>query len=104
MMKKIIALLLALVMVLALAACGGQNPSETPDATNGATNDAANKEASDFFAKLAHSGLEIYQKKIGTAYSLGERVRLYDSNGFFAVGEVREYEQGMAIKPIRQFN
>ena len=24
-------------------------------------------------------------------------------NGFFAVGEVREYEDGLAIKPIRQF-
>ena len=56
-----------------------------------------------FFGRLAHSGLEIYQKKIGTAYPLGARLRLYDQNGFFAVGEVREYEDGTAIKPIRQF-
>ena len=57
----------------------------------------------EFFSRLARSGLEIYQKKIGTSHSLGERVRLYDGSGFFAVGEVREYDGGLAIKPIRQF-
>ena len=56
-----------------------------------------------FFAKLAHSGLEIYLKKINLDLPLGQKVRLSDDNGFFALGEVREYEQGMAIKPIRQF-
>lgn len=56
-----------------------------------------------FFAKLAHSGLEIYLKKINLDLPLGVRVRLADENGFFALGEVREYEQGPAIKPIRQF-
>lgn len=56
-----------------------------------------------FFAKLAHSGLEIYLKKINLDLPLGQKVRLSDENGFFALGEVREYEQGMAIKPIRQF-
>lgn len=56
-----------------------------------------------FFAKLAHSGLEIYLKKINLDLPLGQKVRLSDDKGFFALGEVREYEQGMAIKPIRQF-
>ncbi len=56
-----------------------------------------------FFARLAHSGLEIYLKKIAKNFDTGCRVRLYDGNGFFAVGEVREYENGRAIKPIRQF-
>ena len=56
-----------------------------------------------FFARLAHHGLEIYLRKIGADLKLGEIVRLYDSEGFFAVGEVREYEEGAAIKPIRQF-
>ncbi len=56
-----------------------------------------------FFAKLAHSGLEIYLKKINLDLPLDERVRLYDENGFFALGEVREYEEGRAIKPIKQF-
>ena len=58
----------------------------------------------DFFARLAHSGLEIYQKKISTDFGIGERVRLCDKNGFFAVGEVREFDDGTAIKPIRQLD
>lgn len=56
-----------------------------------------------FFARLAHSGLEIYLKKIKIDLPVGERVRLYDEKGFFALGEVREFEDGKAIKPIRQF-
>ena len=57
-----------------------------------------------FYSRLAHSGLEIYQKKIGESYPLGALVRLYDEGGFFALGEVREYEDGLAIKPIRRFD
>lgn len=57
----------------------------------------------DFFARLAHSGLEIYLKKIGICAEVGERVRLSDGAGFFALGEVREFESGLAIKPIKQF-
>lgn len=57
----------------------------------------------DFFARLARSGLEIYQKKIETDLPLGSYVRLADKDGFFALGEVREFEAGSAIKPIRQF-
>ena len=56
-----------------------------------------------FFARLARSGLEIYLKKIGRDFEIGTLVRLSDTDGFFAVGEVREYEGGRAIKPIRQF-
>ncbi len=56
-----------------------------------------------FFSRLAHSGLEIYQRKIGTAYPVGTLLRLCDGDGFFALGEVREFEEGTAIKPIRQF-
>ena len=58
---------------------------------------------SPFFARLAHSGLEIYLSKISLDLPLGALVRLYDTDGFFALGEVREYENGLAIKPIRQF-
>lgn len=65
--------------------------------------DLAEIRLSDFFARLAHSGLEIYLKKIGAELTLGERVRLLDKEGFFALGEVREYPDGLAIKPIRQF-
>ena len=57
----------------------------------------------DFFARLASCGLEIYQKKINTDFEIGTRVKLYSKDGFFAVGEVREFEDGTAIKPIRQF-
>ena len=57
-----------------------------------------------FYSKLAHSGLEIYQKKIGASHTVGSLVRLYDEDGFFALGEVREYEDGSAIKPIRRFD
>lgn len=58
----------------------------------------------DFFSRLAHSGLEIYLHKIGFCAECGELIRLYDKDGFFALGEVREYEGGLAIKPVRQFS
>ena len=57
----------------------------------------------DFFSRLAHSGLEIYLSKIGFFAEVGERVAIYDKNGFFALGEVRAYDAGPAVKPIRQF-
>lgn len=57
----------------------------------------------DFYSKLCHSGQEIYQHKIKTHFDLGERVRIYDKDGFFALGEVSEFENGTAIKPIKQF-
>ena len=57
----------------------------------------------DFFSRLAHSGLEIYLKKIAENGVAGERVRMCDKNGFFALGEIREFEDGLAIKPIKQF-
>jgi tRNA pseudouridine55 synthase len=56
-----------------------------------------------FFARLARCGVEIYLKKIGIAAELGERFAMYDADGFFALGEVMEYPDGPAIKPIRQF-
>ncbi len=60
---------------------------------------------SPFYEKLSRSGCEIYQKKIRTTFSLGERVRICDANGhFFALGEVREYEDGLAIKAIKTFS
>jgi tRNA pseudouridine55 synthase len=57
-----------------------------------------------FFARLARCGVEIYQKKIGTSLAVGERVTLFDEKGFFALGEVREFDEGLAIKPIKQFD
>lgn len=60
----------------------------------------------EFFEKLARSGLEIYLKKIGINQEnveLGTRYKLCGKQGFFALGEVRQYENGLAIKPIKQF-
>ena len=34
---------------------------------------------------------------------VGTRYKLYGSNGFFALGEVRDFESGRAVKPIKQF-
>ena len=59
----------------------------------------------DFYARLARNGVEIYLKKISCdTLAIGELVRIYDKNGaFFSLGEVRSFEDGAAIKPIRQF-
>ena len=56
-----------------------------------------------FYTRLCRSGCEIYQKKIGTSLNVGEYVRLYDEKGFFALGQVKEYENGTAIKSIKLF-
>ena len=56
-----------------------------------------------FFEKLAHCGNELYQKKLGIEYPVGQRIRLYGEGSFFALGEVMSYPDGDAIKPIRLF-
>ena len=56
----------------------------------------------DFFASLAKNGCQIYQKKTGTSFASGELVKLCDENGFFALGQVTEYPDGSAIKPVKQ--
>lgn len=59
---------------------------------------------SPFFERLCRGGCEIYQAKVGTALKVGERVQLCSEAGnFFALGEVREYEAGSAIKAIKTF-
>jgi tRNA pseudouridine55 synthase len=58
----------------------------------------------EFFERLSRSGSEIYQKKIKTDYEIGQRVRICGKNGFFALGEVRDYPDGSAIKAIKTFN
>ena len=57
-----------------------------------------------FYERLARNGAEIYQKKIKTSLELGSRVRMYGENGFFALGEVRDYEDGSAVKAIKIFD
>lgn len=57
-----------------------------------------------FFAKLCRSGCEIYLKKIKKDFAAGTRLALYDESGFFALGEVRTYAGGDAIKMIKLFS
>lgn len=58
----------------------------------------------EFFEKLCRGGCELYQKKLRTDYAVGQRVRLCSADGhFFALGEVRDYESGSAIKAIKTF-
>ena len=59
---------------------------------------------SPFFARLARCGVEIYLKKVNVTAEVGKRFKLFDDAGFFALGEVREFEDGLAIKPIKQFD
>ncbi|MGM9665193.1 MAG: tRNA pseudouridine(55) synthase TruB [Eubacteriales bacterium] len=56
-----------------------------------------------FYAKLCRNGCEIYQRKIKTAYPVDEFVRIRDKNGFFALGKVKEYENGSTIKAVKIF-
>lgn len=58
-----------------------------------------------FYEKLSRNGCEIYQKKIKTDLKVGSRVRMCDKSGsFYALGEVREYPDGTAIKAIKLFD
>ena len=59
----------------------------------------------EFYERLAKNGAEIYlgRAKI-TPLPEGERVRMIDADGdFFALGEVRKFDSGLAIKPIKFF-
>lgn len=59
----------------------------------------------EFYRKLASNGAEIYLSRAKLPpFKEGERVRIADENGiFFALGEVRAFEKGLAIKPIKFF-
>ena len=57
----------------------------------------------DFYARLCKSGCEIYQKKIKTNFGTDTFVRICDKNGFFALGQVKDYPKGSAIKAIKLF-
>ena len=58
-----------------------------------------------FYERLAKNGCEIYQSKLRTHYSCGQRLRIGDAGGhFFALGEVRDYEAGSAVKLLKRFD
>ncbi len=65
--------------------------------------DCPNVHLSDFFAHLAHSGCELYQRKLSTSFPLGTLVKLYDENGFFALARATDFPDGSALKPVKQF-
>lgn len=56
----------------------------------------------DFYSKLAHSGTEIYLKKIGKSFPEGTHIRLCHNGEFFAIGRVDDYPDGLAIRPVKQ--
>ncbi len=58
-----------------------------------------------FYERLFRSGCEIYLKKAKLPeYTEGSRLRVLDSTGeFFALGEVRRYDDGLAVKSIKLF-
>ncbi len=58
-----------------------------------------------FYERLSRSGCEIYQSKLKTNLAVGDRVRMCTENGaFYALGEVKEFEKGSAIKSIKLFD
>ena len=58
----------------------------------------------DFYRTLCRNGCEIYLKKLGASFPVGTRLRLCNNSGdFFALGEVAEYEDGIAVKAIKIF-
>ncbi|MBQ8392141.1 MAG: tRNA pseudouridine(55) synthase TruB [Clostridia bacterium] len=58
---------------------------------------------SDFYSRLAKSGCEIYQSKIKTSHPIDKYVTMWDKDGFFALGQVKQYDNGTAIKAIKLF-
>lgn len=51
-----------------------------------------------FYEKLILNGCEIYQKKAGTSFASGTRIRVCGKDGFIGIGEVRDFENGSAFK------
>jgi hypothetical protein len=57
----------------------------------------------DFYSRLLRSGCEIYLAKIKKQFPIDTFLRVYDNVGFLALGQVKEYDQGLAIKSIKLF-
>jgi len=60
---------------------------------------------SPFYTRLAKNGAEIYVKKARLNVSPSDKkILMYGDDGvFFALGELREFEEGMAVKPVKLF-
>ncbi len=59
--------------------------------------------ASAFYTRLLHNGQAVLNKKLSVSLPCGTRVRLFDSDGFFALGEVVETDEGDAVKTLKLF-
>ncbi len=57
----------------------------------------------EFYEKLYKNGLEIYLSKIKKEFSVGQKIAVYDKNGFFSLGEVMSYPDGPALKSVKFF-
>ncbi len=57
----------------------------------------------DFYSRLFKSGCEIYLAKVKADFPLDTFLRIYDKDGFLALGQVKEYDQGLAIKSVKLF-
>ena len=58
---------------------------------------------SDFYARLAHAGAPLYQRKLGVRIPVGTRVALYDREGFFALAESVMTEDEPMLRSLRLF-
>lgn len=57
----------------------------------------------DFYAKLIRGGTELYQNKLKTNIPLGQFVRIKHNNVFIALGQIKEFESGSAVQPVKLF-
>lgn len=60
-------------------------------------------DVNDFYAKLIRGGTELYQKKLHTAIADGEYVRIRHNGEFIALGQVTDFPDGSAVKPVKLF-
>ena len=60
-------------------------------------------EVNDFYAKLIRGGTELYQKKLGTNIETDKYVRIIHNDTFIALGQVKEFDQGSAVRPVKLF-
>ena len=60
-------------------------------------------EVNDFYAKLFRSGTELYQHKLHTCFDLGQYVRVKYKGEFIALGQVSQYDDKTAVKPVKLF-
>ena len=56
-----------------------------------------------FYERLFQNGNEIYQKKIGTSFAVGQKLRILVNGSFFALAQVREFGDQTAICSIKRF-